>query len=78
MIRGLVKQQDIRRLDQRFHNGEPLLPSSRQCCRFGIQVFEARPAQGLGKMGAVFRIGIRRIAEGPIDYGAHAFARLEL
>ena len=78
VIRRLIEQQNIGRLNQRLHDGETLLPASRQCRRFCFEVFKSGPAQRLAKVRVMFRVNVRRTLDCPLDYRAHGFASFEV
>ena len=55
MVGGLVQQDDVRRLQQRLDDGEPLLPAAGQGRRVRIELFEARTAHDRTGNGALLR-----------------------
>src|SRR5580704_12936304 len=52
MVGGFVQQQDVRSLNQRFDDGQTLLPASRQCNRRGFKLVEAGAAKGFREASA--------------------------
>src|SRR5580704_16814607 len=52
MIGGFVQQQNVRSLNQRFDDGQTLLPASRQCNRRGFKLVEAGAAKGFREASA--------------------------
>ena len=78
MVRGLVQEQNVRRLDQGFGNGEPLAPSARERRGMRIKIRKTRAAQCFGKTRGSLGFGNGGAFESSLNGGTNRHARRKL
>src|SRR5258708_6871853 len=78
MVRGLVQQKNVRRLDQSFGDGKAFSPAAGERRGVRIKIGKARAAQRFGKARSALGVGTGASFESGFDDGANRPARRKL
>src|SRR5688572_9875425 len=77
MIRGFVKQENVRLLDQSLYNRQSLPPSARQRFCLHVEICEAGAAKGRCEEGSAIRLRYPAAAKRVLSDRTHGLARRE-
>ena len=78
MVRRLIQEENIGRLDEARDNGEPLPPSAGERGSRSLEVRESSASESFGHDGLALRIRDGGALHGLFDNRKHGFARIEL